>query len=68
MGSVTKEQTFERAEDYGGGYIKQKVEYNSISEHITIETDGQKLSLPTFEWTMLFDLINKSLAMKGGSI
>ncbi len=67
MGQIIKEQTFERDED-GGVEITQKCEYNSISEWITIETDGQRISLPTFEWKMMFDLINKSLAFKGNSL
>lgn len=68
MGQIIKEQTFERDEDNGGGEIRQKCEYNSISEWITIETDGQIMSLPTFEWRMMVDLINKSLAIKGHSL
>ena len=68
MGQIIKEQTFERDEDNGGGEIIQKCEYNSVSEWITIETDEQRLSLPTFEWRMLVDLINKSLEMKGHSL
>jgi hypothetical protein len=68
MGQIIKEQTFERDEDNGGGEVIQKCEYNSISECITVETDEQRLSLPIFEWRMLVDLINKSLAMKGRSL
>lgn len=68
MGQIIKEQTFERDEDNCGGEITQKCEYNSVSQWITIETDGQRMSLPTFEWHMLVDLINKSLAMKGHSL
>ena len=68
MGQIIKEQTFERDEDNGGGEITQKCEYNSISEWIIIETDGQRISLPTLEWRMMVDLINKSLAMKGHSL
>lgn len=65
---IKKEQTFDRDEDNGGGLVHQKCEYNSVSEYITVETDGQRLSLPTFEWRMLFDLINKNLNMKGHSL
>ena len=68
MGQIIKEQTFERDEDNGGGKITQKCEYNSVSEWITVETDGQKLALPTFEWRMLLDLINESLDMKGNPL
>lgn len=68
MGQIIKEQTFERDENNGGGEITQKCEYNSISEWITIETDRQRMSLPTFEWRMLVDLINKSLATKEHSL
>lgn len=68
MSQINKEQRFERDEDYGGGEILQKCKYDSVSEWITIDTDGQTLSLPTFEWRMLVDLINKSLGMKGGTI
>jgi hypothetical protein len=68
MGLITKEHSFERDEDNGGGKITQKCDYNSISEWIFVETDGQSLSLPTFEWKMLLDLINKSLALKGHSL
>lgn len=68
MGQIIKEQTFERDEDYGGGEITQKCHYNSISEWITIEANEQRLSLPTHEWKMLVDLINKSLAMKEYSL
>jgi len=68
MGQIIKEQTFVRDEDNGGGEITQKCEYNSVSEWITIETDGQRISLPTFEWRMMIDLINKTLAMKGSSL
>jgi len=68
MGQIIKEQTFERDEDNGGGEITQKCEYNSVSERVTVETDGQRLTLPTFEWRMLLDLINESLGMKGHSL
>jgi hypothetical protein len=68
MGQIIKEQTFERDEDNGGGEITQKCEYNSVSEWITIETDGQRMSLPTFEWRMLFSLVNESLEKKGHKI
>lgn len=68
MGQIIKEQVFERDEDDGGGEITQKCHYNSVSEWVTIETDGQQLSLPTFEWRMLVDLINTSLNMKGHSL
>ena len=68
MAQIINEQTFERDEDYGGGNILQKCEYNSVSEWITVETDGYRLSLPTFEWGMLVDLINKSLALKSHSL
>jgi hypothetical protein len=66
MGQIIEEQSFERDEDYGIDIkITQKCEYNSISEWIIVETDGQQLSLPTFEWRMLYNLINKCLEMKG---
>lgn len=65
---IYKEQTFERDEDYGGGEVTQKCTYSSISETIIVETDGQKLSLPTFEWRMLVDLIRSALAVKGHTI
>lgn len=68
MAQIIKEQSFERDEDNGGGEIQQKCEYNSVSEWIKIETDGQTMSLPTFEWRMLMSLINKSLEMKGHSL
>lgn len=68
MGKIIKEQNFERGEDVGGGEITQKCEYNSVSDWLIVETDGQRLSLPTFEWTLLVDLINKSLSVKGHSL
>lgn len=68
MGQIIKEQTFNRDEDDGGGVIKQKCVYNSVSEWIIVETDSQRISLPTFEWRMLVDLINESLAIKGHSL
>ena len=66
--NIKSDQTFERDEDNGGGEIIQKCEYNHISEWITIETDGQRLSLPTFEWRMLVNLINESMSRKGHSL
>jgi len=68
MSQIIKEQSFNRDEDFGGGEISQKCSYNSVSDWIIIETDGQKMSLPTDEWRLLVDLIKKSLSAKGHSL
>jgi len=68
MAHIVKEQTFERDEDNGGGVILQRCEYNSVSNMVTIDTDGHRLTLPTTEWRLLFNLINKSLEMKGQTL
>ena len=64
MAQINRQQTFERDEDFGG-YVTQKCEYNSVSDWIKVHTDGQELSLPKFEWSMLVDLINKTVGNKG---
>lgn len=68
MAQINKEQKFEREEDNGGGIITQKCEYNSTSDWISIETNGQKLSLPILEWRMMISLIDECLKMKGDSL
>ena len=65
MAQINRQQTFERDEDFGGGYVTQKCEYNSVSDWIKVHTDGQELSLPKFEWSMLVDLINETVGNKG---
>lgn len=67
MGLITKEQSFERDEDFGGGQVNQKCMYNSISDIITIETDDQRLCLPINEWSLIIDLIRNCMAVKGHS-
>ena len=68
MAQIIKKQTFIRDEDFGGGKITQICEYNSTSEQIKIITDSNEICLPTSEWSLLFNLINETLKVKGHNL
>ena len=68
MAQIIKKQTFIRGEDFGGGEITQICEYNSTSEQIKIIIDSNEIYLPTSEWSLLFNLINETLKVKGHNL
>lgn len=65
MGLIKVEHTFKDDDEID---VIQKVEYNSISNYITIEAKGQRINMQITEWEMLISLMNRALSYKGHSL
>lgn len=67
MATITKQQTFDRDEDYGRDIkITQRVIYQSTAETLTLDfgTGNDIINIPVFEFNMMVDLVKKAINSK----